>query len=229
MDIRGTLGKNTHRRIRHLGLTERVWTWLKADARLCLPIGIEIDVKPDDVFIDCGANVGDITSLFARAGGTVYAFEPHPTCFSILRRRFSMMPNVHLFNQGVMDRACTLTLNTPKAYAQYDSLDTTVAASFIPDAMPTDTLITESAAECIDLDGFIRTLGRRVRLLKLDIEGSEVVVLNRLLDTGTINLVDLVITETHERLSPNISAATSDLRERIDAEGLAAKIRLDWY
>src|SRR5271155_621206 len=132
VDKRAALGKNIYRRIRYLGLTERLWTWAKGDTRLRLSAGVEIDVKADDVFIDCGANVGDVTSLFARTGGVVYAFEPHPICFSILRRRFSMMPNVHLFNQGAMDRACNLVLRTPDAHDQYDSLDTTVGASFIP-------------------------------------------------------------------------------------------------
>jgi hypothetical protein len=88
-------------------------------------------------------------------------------------------------------------------------------------------IMESSTAECIDLDAFIRRLGRRVRVLKLDIEGSEIAVLNRLLDTGTINLVDLVVAETHE-WNPNLLAATNALRERIDAEGLAAKVRLDW-
>jgi hypothetical protein len=66
-----------------------------------------------------------------------------------------------------------------------------------------------------------------VRVLKLDIEGPENAVLNRLLDTGTIILVDLVVAETHE-WNPTLLAATNALRERIDGEGLAAKVRLDW-
>jgi FkbM family methyltransferase len=221
-----------YRRIRYLGLTERLLTWAKGDARLRLPIGIQIDVEPNDVFIDCGANVGDITSAFARTGGIVYAFEPHPTCFSILRRRFSMMPNVHLFNQGTMDRVCKLVLRTPNPPDVYDILDQTIGASFVRTdnfGMRACNRFTESEAGCIDLDAFIRQLGRRVRVLKLDIEGAEIAVLNRLLDTGTISLVDLVVVETHERWSPHFLAGTNALRERINAQGSAAKIRLDWH
>jgi FkbM family methyltransferase len=226
VDLKTALGKQTYRRLRYLGLTECIWTWAKRNARLHLPIGIEIVVKFDDVFIDCGANVGDVTSAFARTGGVVYAFEPHPMCYSILRRRFSMMSNVHVFNQGVLDRTCNLVLRTPVPHDQCDRLDATVSASVIP-AMHKRKIMESSTAECIDLDAFIRRLGRRVRVLKLDIEGSEIAVLNRLLDTGTINLVDLVVAETHE-WNPNLLAATNALRERIDAEGLAAKVRLDW-
>ena len=93
----------------------------------------------------------------------------------------------------------------------------------------TDVAISETVVECIDLDAFIRGLERRVRILKLDIEGSEIAVLNRLMDTGAIHLVDVVVVETHERLSPDLQISTDALRKRIAAEGLETKIRLDWY
>jgi FkbM family methyltransferase len=226
---RGPFYKAMYRNIRYLGLVEYFWTWAKHDTCLKLPNGIEIDVKPDDILIDCGANVGSITSRFARTGAVVYAFEPHPKCWAMLKRRFSAMSNVFIFNAGVMDRQCKLILRTPNAYQKWDALETTVAASFIPGAMhENDYSVTEIEVECIDLDLFIRNLNKRVRILKLDIEGSEIVVLNRLLDTGTIEVIDLVVVETHERQIPDLLIATNALRGRINAAGLPTKIRLDW-
>jgi FkbM family methyltransferase len=223
------LGKLLYRHIRYLGLTEFFWAWVNGGSRLRLaPIALELDVSVDDIFIDCGANVGEVTSAFARTGAKVYAFEPHPICFSILRRRFRMMRNVHLFNQGVMDRKCDLVLRTPKAEGRFDNLAITIGASFIPDAIMIEDVGTESIVECIDLDKFILQLGRRVRILKLDIEGAEVLVLNQLMDTGTINFIDLVLVETHERFNAEFLVSTNALRERIIAEGLSAKVRLDW-
>ena len=44
---------------------------------------------------------------------TVHAFEPNPVCFEILKKRFSRLPNVRIYNQGVMDKPGSLTLSTP--------------------------------------------------------------------------------------------------------------------
>jgi hypothetical protein len=38
-------------------------------------------VKPNDVCIDVGANVGYFTVLMAKLGAYVYAFEPEPSNF----------------------------------------------------------------------------------------------------------------------------------------------------
>ena len=140
------------------------------------------------------------------------------------------MPMVHCFNRGVMDRICKLTLSTPRAHGQWDAIDSTVAASFTPGALsPSKHLIQQVEVECIDLSSFIQSLNQRVRLLKLDIEGSEIEVLNHLMDSGAMELIDLVVVETHERQMPHLLEATNALRTRIREEGLEGKIRLDWY
>jgi hypothetical protein len=86
----------------------------------------------------------------------------------------------------------------------------------------------ETEVECIDLASFIRELGRPVTLLKMDIEGAEVPVLNRMIDTGAIDEVQLAIVETHERFSDELANATNALRERLSAAGMDHKVRLDW-
>jgi FkbM family methyltransferase len=106
--------------------------------------------------------------------------------------------------------------------------DAAAAAEPALDAVREDLPFTETQVECVDLDAFIRHLKKRVRLLKLDIEGSEIAVLNRLLDSGTIDLIDLVVAETHDKWIPSLFEGTDTLRHRIEAAGLSDKIRLDW-
>jgi hypothetical protein len=65
-------------------------------------------------------------------------------------------------------------------------------------------------------------------LLKLDIEGAEIRVLNHLMDTGAIELVELTVVETHEDQIPSLIAQTNELRSRIQKSGYASRIRLDW-
>ena len=78
----------------------------------------------------------------------------------------------------------------------------------------------------IDLPAFIAALPR-VSLLKLDVEGSEVPILERLLDTGMASRIDCIFAETHERSVPELSARTVALRQRIARENLL-HVSLDW-
>lgn len=233
MIVTETIRKIADRKIRSHWLVERTQYQLRRSPTLRLGADlfktqagqIEIDISPGAIIIDCGANVGDITSLFCRTGATVYAFEPNPLCFKILSTRFLALRSVHCFNQAVMDRDCRMMLRTPDPHGNWDALDCTIASSVIPGA---DDAYTEVEVECIDLDRFIQSLGRRVRLLKLDIEGAEVCVLNRLLDSRTIDRIDYIVAETHEKDFDDLKVPIATLRERIEKAGLAKRVRLDW-
>lgn len=222
--------KFVYRTVRYHWLTERLLNTFAPTPRLVLPeVGLEIDVRPGDIIIDCGANVGDITSRFARSRAKVYAFEPNPLVFGILNRRFRGLPRVHCFNQGVMDRVCQLSLNIPAPKASSDAIDVSVAASFVGHAGNTpEGTMQQVDIPCVNLAEFVRNLGKNVRLLKLDIEGAELPVLNSLLDTGMIHRIDHVLVETHEKQMPQLLAETDTLRDRLRREGLDGKVRLDW-
>jgi hypothetical protein len=71
-------------------------------------------------------------------------------------------------------------------------------------------------------------LRKRVRLLKLDIEGAEIPVINQLIDSSTIDLIDLLVVETHEKQQPSLIEETDRLRNRIRELGYNSKFRLDW-
>jgi FkbM family methyltransferase len=227
LSMLATIRRAARRQIRHHPLVERTQQRIRLSPRLVLgQIGLEIDIDQTSVLIDCGANVGDVTSALARTGAQVYAFEPNPLSYAILSKRFSSTPNVKCFNKGVMDRDCTLTLITPVAHDQYDALDMTIASSFLTNHADRDAKKNEIA--CIDLSAFIWGLNKRIGVLKIDIEGAEIQVLNCLIDTKAIDLVDLVLVETHEVQQPSLTASTTALRERIAAASLQSKIRLDW-
>jgi FkbM family methyltransferase len=218
--------KYLRRKIRYDARVERAQQILRMKPSLCLaPIGLEIWTKPGDILIDCGANVGDVTSTFARTGATVYAFEPDPLCFSVLSKRFALTPNVTCFHQGVMDRNCSLTLKSPNAHGKWDDLDSTVSSSFIHE----DLLhARQTTVNCIDLSDFIFSLNSRVQMLKIDIEGAEIPVINRLIDSGAVDLINMAVVETHEKQQPSLSLETETLRHRIKASGYESKFRLDW-
>ena len=77
-----------------------------------------------DVAIDCGANIGNVTSQLARGGATVHAFEPNPDAYAVLERRFERTETVHLHPQAVLDRA-----GVARLYFHVDAVHDPVGAS----------------------------------------------------------------------------------------------------
>jgi FkbM family methyltransferase len=221
------MNKALHRKLRFTAVVELAARYVRRTNVIPFPeLGIEITAGPGDVIIDCGANVGWLTSRFARTGATVHAFEPNPMCYRIIKRRFAALGNVTCHNQGVMDKACTLTLETPVAYENFDTLDVTVSSSFVNKSHPVP--IEGVEVECIDLADFISELGKPIKLLKMDIEGAEVAVLNHLLDRGMMDRIGLAVVETHERFSEELARGTEALKDRIAREGFESRVRLDW-
>jgi FkbM family methyltransferase len=51
--------------------------------------------------VDVGANIGDWTFFVAKKGFEVYAFEPMPKAYNILKQRAKRFPNVHPFPYAV--------------------------------------------------------------------------------------------------------------------------------
>lgn len=56
---------------------------------------------PKGVFIDLGANIGDVTSAALRYRHKVIAFEPDPTALIQLRKRFDGNENVKIIPKAI--------------------------------------------------------------------------------------------------------------------------------
>jgi FkbM family methyltransferase len=221
------LKKMIHRTVRWNPMVERAQQMARMSPILHLePIDLQVKISPDDVLIDCGANIGAVTSKFARTGARVYAFEPNPLCFSVLSRRFSLTPNVTCLNKGVMDKKCALDLVTQDSHGKWDELDTSPGSTVMMGQPPQG--FSSTQVECINLSEFVFSLNQRVRFIKLDIEGAEIAVINGLIDTTAIDRIDFVLAETHERQLPFLREDTEQMKLRISDCGLQDKFRLDW-
>jgi FkbM family methyltransferase len=120
-------------------------------------------LRNDDVIIDCGANVGEL-SLWPSEGSTrYYGFEPDPQAFGALARNVG---NTRAFNTALSD---------------FDG----VAHFFLKTASADSSLIQPMRdglktveVECVTLDRFVQEKGISVvRLLKVEAEGAEPEVL----------------------------------------------------
>ena len=153
-----------------LGRTLREYgEWAQGELNLLFDL---IDVG--NTVIDVGAFMGTHTIAFARhvgPEGQVYAFEPHPISFGLLRLNVEQndLSNVKLFNVALSDY--TGTINSHKA----NLADTDSPGSF--------SLLTEVdvAAESSGIAIDVMTLDQfdidRCHLMKVDVEGMELNVL----------------------------------------------------
>jgi FkbM family methyltransferase len=143
--------------------------WAQGELNFLLDL---IDVG--NTVIDVGAFMGTHTLAFARhvgPRGQVYAFEPHPVAFGLLKLNVEKndLSNVKLFNVALSD--CTGTINSYKA----NLADTDSPGSF--------SLLTEVdvAAESSGISIDVMTLDQvdidRCHLVKVDVEGMELNVL----------------------------------------------------
>lgn len=144
-------------------------------------------VRPGDICIDVGANVGALTlSLAHRVGerGHVVAFEPGPLLAERLRRNLeaSRCKNVRVLEIGLSDTSGTL----------FWKLETGANAgnAFIG-SDPTDTAV--PIARLDDLDA-IRTLPH-IDFIKIDVEGMELAAVRGAMKTIQLHK-PLILLET---------------------------------
>ena len=185
-----------------------------------------LDLRRGDVAIDCGANVGDVTDLFAGRGAFVHAFEPNPAAFNVLAERFGDDPNVSLHQRAVLDRP-----GTARLYLYVDAVDDPVGASVGTSVLEDKGNVDSERyldVDAVDLAEFVLALDEPVRVLKLDVEGAECPIVHRLLDTGAIDRIETVFVELHDRHIPALKLENERLRERLAREQLTEKVLTDW-
>lgn len=183
------------------------------------------NVGKDSVVLDCGANVGDITKKFAATGATVYAFEPDPVAFAVLQKRFENVPNVTLLNKGVWDKNTQLSLYTHKDSNEGDAAFT-VSSSIVSNKVNVDAA-NATQIDVVDLTEFIESLGRRVNLIKLDVEGAETEILKKVLEKETYRLFDAMYVETHETKILGQKEELDAIRATMQTKSVT-NIKLNW-
>ncbi|MBI5326767.1 MAG: FkbM family methyltransferase [Deltaproteobacteria bacterium] len=184
-----------------------------------------VKLKEADIAIDCGANVGNITKHLCKSGATVYSFEPNPHAFNVLQDRFSDMHNVHCIQKGVSDKKGKMKLYLHEN-SDKDEVYWSQASSLLDfkGNVRTDRYV---EVETIDLCEFIESLNRRVKVLKMDVEGVECRIIEKIICTGVIDKIDYVFVETHDHKIPELQAETNAIRELIKKRKIE-NINLDW-
>ena len=181
-------------------------------------------LQPGDVCIDCGANVGLITSRLAATGATVHAFEPDPDVYRVLETSVGRLANVVLHKAAVGVSAGQLALF--RGAVDPKSSDSVSVGSTLMSSKKNVTSAETVLVDVIDFGAVIAEFPQRISLVKIDIEGAEVDVMNSLLDRGLHVKIGDIFVETHEKQIPELRGATMKLLKRCRPY---PNLHLDWW
>ncbi|MFP7571337.1 FkbM family methyltransferase [Marivita sp. S2033] len=177
------------------------------------------------VCIDLGANLGQHTRAMAPYASRVYAFEPDPWTASHLRERLGDLQNVEVIEAAAGTQDGTLPFYRTAAF-DTDREIQSQSSSLMSDKCNVDTS-TAIDVSVIDFPAFLAALDTEVGVIKMDIEGAEVPLLEALFDTPVLDRVGYMFVETHESRIPALSERTDALRVR--AAGMSQPVvNMDW-
>ena len=177
------------------------------------------------ISIDCGANVGNITQQLLTTADEVHAFEPNPYAFNCLEARFLYESRVICHNNAVLDREEEVKLflheNSDK-----DELHWSTGSSLL-DFKSNVLKDKYTTVKAIDLCDFIQKLNSPIEILKIDVEGVEYEIINKLIDTELIYKIKKVFVELHAKKISELQPKEDLLKQRIKELNLT-NINLDW-
>ena len=186
-------------------------------------------LRPGDLVMDCGANMGVVTTVLAATGADVLAYEPDPYAFSVLEQKFANTANVTLINAAVGVGTGTIRLMRADNFG--DNPDGASVKSTILDGGRR--IDTENAVEVTLLD--FPTLVREavaargeIAFIKMDIEGAELDILETLDREDLFTNIRALVAETHERKFKDLRDRYKALRETVAAKYPVGKVNLDW-
>jgi len=190
---------------------------------------IEVSLSPGDIVVDCGANVGDVSAAFANHGAIVIAFEPNGIAFKTLKERFTTCSNVKCYNSAVSNESGVGKLylhenasSDPLTYSTGSSLES--AKENVNDNDFEEVKLVDLSEA---IENITKTFKRSIHVLKIDIEGAECKVMEKLMDKGLLSDIKHVFVETHEIKNPAFARDTKKMIERATKEGLT-NVNFNW-
>ncbi|HJJ41759.1 MAG TPA: FkbM family methyltransferase [Methanocorpusculum sp.] len=137
------------------------------------PYEIEsVQIKPNDIVIDCGANIGLFSILSVKRGAEkVYAFDPQIRAQKLLNQNIKLndcADKIIPVPFGLSDKKCTLSFVEYDVDIQSSHIERNQDKEHISDECNTTTI------ECVTIDDWVTENNiPKIDFIKADIEGSE--------------------------------------------------------
>jgi FkbM family methyltransferase len=186
---------------------------------------------PGDVIIDVGAHIGVFSALcYHRGSRAIHCFEPNEDNFRFLEQNLRGRPGVCLSRRAVWrsDGESGAGLLLSGRDGENTGAHSLLTAGLVPDfgvQTLTEAYATSHPVETVPLDEILSGFDR-VKLLKIDCEGSEFPIL---LTSQLLRRVERILGEIHEVTGPlmeNISPASRLAGyEAYRAENLVDRLR----
>jgi len=155
--------------------------------------------EPGDVIIDVGANIGAFSFICHALGSrAIFSYEPGKRNFQLLKTNVGSLPGVHLFQTAVWrsdgDGQQELILSEGPDSGSHSVMAAGHVLDFAAQRL-LDASKEGYPATYVSLDAILEKFDR-VKLLKLDCEGSEFPIL---LTSRRLDLVERIVGEVHEQ------------------------------
>ncbi len=183
------------------------------------------NLNSESVCIDCGANIGRVSEIMAKTGAKVYAFEPNPLCMEKLEKVCAKYKNIELIKKGVAAQNMKLKLYH-NDFVKYDQ-EVFSQSSSIYASKENVNAANYTEIECVDLCEFIENLGVKVDILKMDIEGAEFEILDKMITKKIYQKVKIILVETHDGSIPELAEKANKVRKLVKDKNIN-NIKLDW-
>ena len=186
-------------------------------------------LKPGDLVMDLGANMGVVTAVLAATGADVIAYEPDPFAFGALQQKFGDVPNVTLVNAAVGVGTGTVRLMRADNFG--DNPEGASVKSTILDGGRRIDAENSVEVPLLDFPGLVRekvAAHGEIAFVKMDIEGAELDILEAMHRDALFENVRCLVAETHERKFKDLRDRYKALREVVAETYPAGKVNLDW-
>ena len=171
------------------------------------------------LIIDCGANIGMSVLYFKKLFplSTIIAFEANPHAFKLLEKNVSdnKISKVELHNLALFDKETEISFFIGDNISTLGGSINKGRGGF-----------TELKVPAKKLSDYLKQL-KTIDLIKMDVEGAELNIINDLVESFTINKVKEYIIEYHHNMEGNRSTLSSFL-EKFESNGFKYNIKASY-